>query len=123
MHSVTLLSAVTIGGDLIVAVGGHDGFKPLRDCCVYEVEKDRWQVMSPMRTRRMAPGVCALENEFVFAIGGHDGNERLNSAERYKIALCDESVCSCYEGIVLRKTSGYPSRRCCTAEWGAQCVS
>ncbi|KAG8573996.1 hypothetical protein GDO81_008993 [Engystomops pustulosus] len=48
----------------------------------YDPEKDEWQIVAPMKTRRIGVGVAVL-NRLLYAVGGFDGTNRLNSAECY----------------------------------------
>uniref|UniRef100_A0A8B9QF97 Kelch like ECH associated protein 1 n=1 Tax=Apteryx owenii TaxID=8824 RepID=A0A8B9QF97_APTOW len=50
----------------------------------YEPERDEWQLVAPMLTRRIGVGVCALNN-CIYAMGGYDGTDQLNSTERYDV--------------------------------------
>lgn len=48
----------------------------------YEPERDEWQLVAPMLTRRIGVGVAVL-NRLLYAVGGFDGTSRLSSAECY----------------------------------------
>lgn len=48
----------------------------------YEPERDEWQLVAPMLTRRIGVGVAVL-NRLLYAVGGFDGTSRLRSAECY----------------------------------------
>uniref|UniRef100_W5MLW6 Kelch-like ECH-associated protein 1b n=1 Tax=Lepisosteus oculatus TaxID=7918 RepID=W5MLW6_LEPOC len=48
----------------------------------YDPEKDSWQLVAPMQTRRIGVGVAVI-NRLLYAVGGFDGTNRLSSAECY----------------------------------------
>ncbi|KAK2511235.1 Keap1 [Columba livia] len=48
----------------------------------YEPERDEWQLVAPMLSRRIGVGVAVL-NRLLYAVGGFDGTTRLSSAECY----------------------------------------
>lgn len=50
--------------------------------CRYDPEKDQWQLVAPMLTRRIGVGVAVI-NRLLFAVGGFDGANRLGSCECY----------------------------------------
>ncbi|XP_013924311.1 PREDICTED: kelch-like ECH-associated protein 1 [Thamnophis sirtalis] len=50
--------------------------------CRYEPERDEWQSVAPMLTRRIGVGVAVL-NRLLYAVGGYDGTNRHNTAECY----------------------------------------
>lgn len=51
-------------------------------CCRYDPEKDQWQLVAPMLTRRIGVGVAVI-NRLLYAVGGFDGANRLGSCECY----------------------------------------
>uniref|UniRef100_A0A8C0HSA8 Kelch like ECH associated protein 1 n=1 Tax=Buteo japonicus TaxID=224669 RepID=A0A8C0HSA8_9AVES len=51
----------------------------------YEPERDEWQLVAPMLTRRIGVGVAVL-NRLLYAVGGFDGSARLSSAEWGQLA-------------------------------------
>lgn len=65
-----------------VVVGGA----PLILCvclpCRYDPERDSWQLVAPMLTRRIGVGVAVI-NRLLYAVGGFDGTHRLSSVECY----------------------------------------
>lgn len=50
--------------------------------CRYDPEKDQWQLVAPMLTRRIGVGVAVI-NRLLYAVGGYDGANRLSSCECY----------------------------------------
>lgn len=50
--------------------------------CRYDPEKDQWQLVAPMLTRRIGVGVAVI-NRLLYAVGGFDGANRLSSCECY----------------------------------------
>lgn len=48
----------------------------------YDPEKDQWQLVAPMLTRRIGVGVAVI-NRLLYAVGGFDGANRLSSCECY----------------------------------------
>lgn len=50
--------------------------------CRYDPEKDQWQLVAPMLTRRIGVGVAVI-NRLLYAVGGFDGANRLGSCECY----------------------------------------
>lgn len=48
----------------------------------YDPEKDQWQLVAPMLTRRIGVGVAVI-NRLLYAVGGYDGANRLSSCECY----------------------------------------
>lgn len=48
----------------------------------YDPEKDQWQLVAPMLTRRIGVGVAVI-NRLLYAVGGFDGASRLSSCECY----------------------------------------
>lgn len=50
--------------------------------CRYDPERDSWQLVAPMLTRRIGVGVAVI-NRLLYAVGGFDGTHRLSSVECY----------------------------------------
>lgn len=50
--------------------------------CRYDPERDQWQLVAPMLTRRIGVGVAVI-NRLLYAVGGFDGANRLSSCECY----------------------------------------
>lgn len=50
--------------------------------CRYDPERDQWQLVAPMLTRRIGVGVAVI-NRLLYAVGGYDGANRLSSCECY----------------------------------------
>lgn len=50
--------------------------------CRYDPERDQWQLVAPMLTRRIGVGVAVI-NRLLYAVGGFDGANRLGSCECY----------------------------------------
>uniref|UniRef100_A0A3Q2DDE8 Kelch-like ECH-associated protein 1b n=1 Tax=Cyprinodon variegatus TaxID=28743 RepID=A0A3Q2DDE8_CYPVA len=48
----------------------------------YDPERDQWQLVAPMLTRRIGVGVAVI-NRLLYAVGGYDGNTFLDSVECY----------------------------------------
>lgn len=48
----------------------------------YDPERDQWQLVAPMLTRRIGVGVAVI-NRLLYAVGGFDGANRLSSCECY----------------------------------------
>lgn len=48
----------------------------------YDPERDSWQLVAAMLTRRIGVGVAVI-NRLLYAVGGFDGTHRLSSAECY----------------------------------------
>lgn len=48
----------------------------------YDPERDQWQLVAPMLTRRIGVGVAVI-NRLLYAVGGFDGANRLSSCESY----------------------------------------
>lgn len=55
---------------------------PPSPSCRYDPEKDQWQLVAPMLTRRIGVGVAVI-NRLLYAVGGFDGANRLGSCECY----------------------------------------
>lgn len=54
-------------------------------CCSwfrYDPERDQWQLVAPMLTRRIGVGVAVI-TRLLYAVGGFDGANRLSSCECY----------------------------------------
>lgn len=59
--------------------------KPMNMCCSwfrYDPERDQWQLVAPMLTRRIGVGVAVI-TRLLYAVGGFDGANRLSSCECY----------------------------------------
>lgn len=48
----------------------------------YDPERDQWQLVASMMTRRIGVGVAVI-NRLLYAVGGFDGSNRLSSCECY----------------------------------------
>lgn len=55
---------------------------PTPPSCRYDPERDQWQLVAPMLTRRIGVGVAVI-NRLLYAVGGFDGANRLGSCECY----------------------------------------
>lgn len=51
-------------------------------CFRYDPERDSWQLVAAMLSRRIGVGVAVI-NRLLYAVGGFDGTHRLSSAECY----------------------------------------
>ena len=61
-------------------------YKLLFCLCRYDPERDQWQLVAPMLTRRIGVGVAVI-NRLLYAVGGFDGTSRLSSCECYNPEL------------------------------------
>lgn len=48
----------------------------------YDPDRDQWQLVAPMLTRRIGVGVAVI-SRLLYAVGGFDGTHRLSSSECY----------------------------------------
>uniref|UniRef100_A0A672GDT6 Kelch-like ECH-associated protein 1b n=1 Tax=Salarias fasciatus TaxID=181472 RepID=A0A672GDT6_SALFA len=67
---------------MIYAVGGSHGCIHHNSVERYDPERDQWQLVAPMLTRRIGVGVAVI-NRLLYAVGGFDGANRLSSCECY----------------------------------------
>lgn len=74
---------VTILGDSLYAIGGHDGHNYLNNVERYDIPSDTWfGDVAHMSQERTSVGVVSL-NGFVYAIGGQQGSSASAYVERY----------------------------------------
>lgn len=74
---------VTILGDSLYAIGGHDGHNYLSNVERYDIPNDSWhQDVADMNEERTSVGVVTL-NGFIYAIGGQQGSKSTALVERY----------------------------------------
>ena len=66
----------------VYAVGGLNGNRDLSSVERYDEEKNEWEAVASMGTRRQGLGACVLGRR-LYAVGGYDGNRRLSCVERY----------------------------------------
>lgn len=67
------------GGEICSRTSSSDHRLP---SCRYDPEKDQWQLVAAMLTRRIGVGVAVI-NRLLYAVGGFDGANRLGSCECY----------------------------------------
>lgn len=77
-------SSVYMNGK-VYAIGGYDGPKAkfLKECEVYDVSKDEWDMIAPMNVAKCAFAASKLSDHEIFVCGGFDGENRVNSMEIY----------------------------------------
>ncbi|ATB51263.1 Kelch repeat-containing protein [Corallococcus macrosporus] len=68
-----LLPFVVLEGGRVLASGGHDGNRTLRNCEVFEPQTGRWQETGAMRTRRRNHAAVRLADGRVLVTGGSNG--------------------------------------------------
>jgi len=74
---------VTILGDSLYAVGGHDGQQYLKSAERYDIPSEKWHTdVADMQSERTSVGVVSVGG-FIYAIGGQLGSCSLNNVERY----------------------------------------
>lgn len=66
----------------IYICGGFNGQECLQTCEVFDADKNEWNHIAPMRSRRSGVGVAAL-GDHIYAIGGFNGISRMLSGEKY----------------------------------------
>ncbi|OCT90403.1 hypothetical protein XELAEV_18019015mg [Xenopus laevis] len=66
----------------VFAMGGYNGTDQLNSVERYDVEKDVWSFVAPMRHRRSALGVTVHQGK-IYVLGGYDGSTFIDSVECY----------------------------------------
>lgn len=88
---------VTILGDSLYAIGGHDGHNYLSHVERYDIPSDKWyEDVANMRQERTSVGVVTL-NGFIYAIGGQQGSNASSDVERYDPKTNTWEVCQSLE--------------------------
>ncbi|KAE9545636.1 hypothetical protein AGLY_001179 [Aphis glycines] len=70
----------------VYAIGGRDGENRLNSVEVFDINTNKWQMVTSMFTKRSHHGVGVLNN-LLYAVGGYDGYKTLNSVECYNPCL------------------------------------
>ncbi|XP_060856500.1 ring canal kelch homolog isoform X1 [Metopolophium dirhodum] len=77
---------VGILDDNIYAVGGFNGFVPVNNAEVFDINIQKWKMIASMTTNRSLFGIGVL-NGRLYAVGGFDGYDSLKSVESYEPSL------------------------------------
>ena len=73
---------VTVLGDFLYAIGGHDGTSYLNSIERYDPKTNQWSSnIAPINTCRTSVGVAVLDN-FIYAVGGQDCVSCLSIVEK-----------------------------------------
>ena len=69
----------------IYAIGGYDAVKRLNSVERYDIEVNKWTVVSPLLHRRNDHAACAYNDKWIYVFCGYDGDSSIDTVERYDI--------------------------------------
>ena len=69
----------------IYAIGGYDAVKRLTSVERFDIDSNRWTIMSPMLHRRNDHAVSVYNDKWIYVFCGYDGDSSVDTVERYDI--------------------------------------
>ena len=72
------LHAAVICGNTVYVMGGLDGgYNKLDSCEAYDIAKDEWSYVTPMKIKMCLFAATVVNNQFIYTFGGIDENTEI----------------------------------------------
>ena len=72
MNEQRRLHAAVVCGNTVYMMGGYGGGNKLDSCEAYDIAKDEWSNVTPMKIKMRSFAATVVNNQYIYTFGGLD---------------------------------------------------